>query len=323
MKPKDSAEKVTALLSADRPVLAELREIFPEAWTVVHEELLRLAEAPDPGRLAEVLTQAYREWQAMKPQCQALRQNFDQRNAGQCGLLLIRKIAIEQYCRALQHETLNIGGQGGLRDRLLTRLLILPMALSRRALPYRLHRLAWRLLHNPAAATAMLMQAGCYVITPQELIASLAERIGSRPTLEIGAGRGVLAACLRRCSTAITAVDDYSWADTLPMGSEVLHLEGREALSRYRPRVVVCCWPPPGNDFEQAIFATPEVEEYIVITSRHRHASGDHQAYAGAAGFRCLQATGLLAEMLLPPEAGSVLYIFSRIMPSGESHQSR
>ena len=226
--------------------------------------------------------------------------------ADRCGLHLIRKIALEQYCRALQHETLKIGGMTSLRDRLLFRLLILPLATAPRALPYRLHSFAWRLLQNRASATAQLMQSGCYVITSAELVKSLCSIIGTRQALEIGAGRGILTACLRKAGMSLTAVDDGSWAE------DVLELDGKEALARFKPQVVICCWPPPGNMFEQAIFSTPEVQDYIVITSRHRHAGGNHQAYARAKGFRCVQATGLLAQLLLPHEAESVLYIFTR-----------
>ena len=312
-----SSAMIVAALCVDRPVLSELRELFPEAWEVVYQELALLAEHQDPAQIAQSLTRAHQEWQKNQPQCLALQKRFNSRLAGQCGLQLIRKLALEQYARAVQQETLKTGGAAGLRDRLLLRLLILPMATARRALPYRLHRMAWRLLRNPAAATAMLLQAGCYLIAPVELIKSLGTLVGSRPTLEIGAGRGTLASSLRRSGIDITAVDDFSWADRLPMGSGVLQMDGREALERFKPQVVICCWPPPDNNFEQEIFSSPEVQDYLVIVSRHRYASGDHQAYAGAKEFRCVQATGQLAEMLLPHEAESVLYIFSRRQASG------
>ncbi len=312
MKTGGSSSRITTALCADRPALAELKVLFPEAWEVVCRELHLLAELPDPARASASLTEACRQWQDLRPRCLSLETRFNSSLAGQCGSSLIRKLALEQYCRLLQQETLKAGGDAGLRDRLLFRLLILPMATRRRPLPYRLHRLAWRLLQNRAAVCAMLLQSGCYLIAPTELISGLRALIGDRPTLEIGAGRGVMAACLRHSGVNITAVDDFSWADRLPMGRDVQRLAGSEALSRYRPQVVLCCWPPPGNDFEREILTCPHIEDYIVIVSRHRHASGDHQAYAGAKGFRCVRAAGLLAEMLLPPEIESVLYVFSR-----------
>jgi hypothetical protein len=310
-----SSDRIVALLCREKPVLAELREAFPESWEKVYAELRDLAEYPDPARIAASLTQADYDWRQMQPQCLRLQKVYDRRIAEKCGLFLIRKIALEQYSRAMQQEAIKAYGAIPLGDRLLTRLLIEPMA--KRILPYRRHRRVWRLLKNPAAATAHLMRSGCYLIAPKELIRELRGLIGDRPALEIGAGRGILAGGLRHAGVDITAVDDFSWADRLPMGRDVLQLDGREALRRFKPPVVVCSWPPPGNLFEQEIFACPEVEDYIVIVSRHRHASGNHQAYASAAGFRCVQATGLLAQMLLPVEAESVLYIFSRKNSAG------
>ncbi len=312
MKSGASPATIAAALCADRPVLSELKVLFPEAWEAVSRELHLLAELPDPARAAATLTEAHREWQEIRPRCLSLKAHFNSRLAAQCGLCLIRKLALEQYCHFLQLETVKAGGGVGLRDRLLFRLLILPLALRRRALPYRLHRFAWLLLQNRPAVSAMLLRSGCYLIAPKELINGLAALIGDRPTLEIGAGRGILAACLRHAGVNITAVDDFSWADRLPIGRDVQRLDGGEALSRYQPQVVICCWPPPGNSFERKILASPRVQDYIVIASRHRHASGDHQAYAGAKGFRCVQATGMLAAMLLPSETESLLYVFSR-----------
>ena len=159
----------------------------------------------------------------------------------------------------------------------------------------------------------MLLEAGCYLIPPAELVRELRLVIGTRKTLEIGAGRGILASCLRHAGVDITAVDDQSWEGTIPMGRDVLVMDGREALVRFQPQVVLCSWPPPGNSFENEILAYPAVEMYIAILSSHRYASGDHQAYARAEGFRLLKAgTGPMAGMLLPPETGSILYLFIR-----------
>lgn len=314
-----STEGVVAVLCSNTPSLSELRKLFPEAWQVVYAELSALAKQQDPARMAEDLTLAHQEWLTIQPSCHTLREQYSQILAEKCGLCLMRKIALEQYCHAMQQQTLKTAGLTGFRDRLLVRLLVLPLATARQALPFRLHRMAWRLLRNPGAAAATLMQAGCYLIAPAELIESLRTRIGSRQALEIGAGRGTLTSLLGRVGVDVTAVDDFSWAGTVPMGKEVLQMDGRMALARFKPQVVICCWPPPGNTFEQEIFLTPEVQEYIVIISRHRHASGNHQAYARAKGFRCIQATGLLAGMLLPPEAESVLYIFTRMASQNRS----
>lgn len=315
----DSPDKVVAALLRQRPVLAELKVLFPAHWETVHAELRQLAAAENPAEIAGKLTLAYRAWQQAEPDCRRLAAAFDRHTADRCGLHLLRRVALDQYCRALQRQLLG-GGMAGLRDRLLFHLLIVPLATRPRALPCRLHRLAWRLLRNPAAVSAMLLEAGCYLIPPAELVREIRLVIGKRRTLEIGAGRGILAGCLRHAGVDITAVDDQSWEGTIPIGRDVLVMDGREALVRFQPQVVLCSWPPPGNSFEREILAHPAVEMYIAILSRHRYASGDHQAYAKAEGFRCLKAeTGPMAGMLLPPETGSVLYLFMRDKRAGMS----
>jgi hypothetical protein len=314
----DNPDRVIAALLRQRPVLAELRELFPSHWETVHAELRQLAAIENPAEIAGKLTLAHRAWQQVEPDCRRLAASFNRHTADRCGLHLLRRIALDQYCRALQRELLG-GGVAGLRDRLLFHLLILPLATRPRALPCRVHRLAWRLLRNPAAVSAMLLEAGCYLIPPAELVDELRRVIGMRRTLEIGAGRGILAGCLRHAGVDIAAVDDQSWEGTIPTGRDVLVMDGREALIRFDPQVVLCSWPPPGNSFEREILAHPTVEMYIAILSSHRYASGDHQAYARAVGFRLLKAqTGPMAEMLLPPEAHSVLYLFMRDKGSGK-----
>ena len=50
-------------------------------------------------------------------------------------------------------------------------------------------------------------------------------------------------------------------------------------LANFRaPEVVVCSFPPAGNSFEQAVFATPSVQLYIVINSRLAVGSGNRLA---------------------------------------------
>ncbi len=308
----DNPDRVIAVLLRQQPILSELRELFPDHWETVHGELRKLAALENSAEIAGKLTLAHHAWQQIEPDCRRLAASFNPQTADRCGLHLLRRVALDQYCRALQKQQLG-GGTAGLWDRLLFHLLILPLATRPRALPCRLHRRVWDLLRNPAAASAMLLEAGCYLISPAELVNELRRVIGTRRTLEIGAGRGILAGCLGHAGVDITAVDDRSWEGTIPIGRDVLTMDGREALIRIQPQVVLCSWPPPGNTFERAILAHPSVEMYIAILSRHRYASGDHQAYARAVGFRCLKAeTGPMAAMLLPSETGSVLYLFMR-----------
>ncbi|MFQ5773360.1 MAG: hypothetical protein ACE5GS_02470, partial [Kiloniellaceae bacterium] len=82
-------------------------------------------------------------------------------------------------------------------------------------------------------------------------------------------------------------------------------------LGVYAPEVVICSWPPAGNDFECRVFKTRSVQMYIVIGSRHRFAAGNWNDYRRQSAFTCEEEEGL-SRMVLPPELGSVVYIFRR-----------
>jgi hypothetical protein len=57
------------------------------------------------------------------------------------------------------------------------------------------------------------------------------------------------------------------------------------------------------------------VELYIVITSRHRHAAGDWNAYAAQTAFDC-EAPAALAALVLPPELDPAVLVFRRRGPA-------
>ena len=132
-----------------------------------------------------------------------------------------------------------------------------------------------------------------------------------RRIIEIGAGDGTLARFLSHAGVNIRAVDDQSWAHVIRYPEEVEKMDAAEALARYQPKAVVCSFPPPKNSFEQKVFATPSVDLYLVLTTRHRFAAGDWSAYESQTEF-ALQTDESLARMLLPPEIDPQVLVFER-----------
>lgn len=86
-------------------------------------------------------------------------------------------------------------------------------------------------------------QGADHHVFTQELIKGLAEEIrkvqtdASRPVVEIGAGRGKLAAGLRAEGLHVIAVDSYSKPNVEAMDS-------KEAVQHYQPEVIVASWLP-------------------------------------------------------------------------------
>jgi hypothetical protein len=91
----------------------------------------------------------------------------------------------------------------------------------------------------------------------------------------------------------------------------VIKRDAREALKLYSPQVVICSWPPANNDFERQVFKTRSVQTYIVIGSRHRFATGSWNDYKRQPDFT-LEENDALSRLVLPPELGSVVYVFER-----------
>jgi len=91
----------------------------------------------------------------------------------------------------------------------------------------------------------------------------------------------------------------------------VERLDAKGALERHSPKVVLCAYPPPKNEFEAAVFKPASVDLYIVITTRHKFAAGDWQAYESQTNFD-MQADGELSRLILPPEIDPLLLIFRR-----------
>jgi hypothetical protein len=189
--------------------------------------------------------------------------------------------------------------------------LLFARALERKPVSLFWFRQLWPLVWQKKRLMPLVQPKGIYCFYSRELIKVLAGMIAGRTCLEIGAGDGTLARFLNEQGVQLTATDTHGWSAAVQYPQWVVKLGAREALSKYKPEVVICSWPPAQNDFERDVFSTPGVQVYIVIGSRHRFAFGNWKDYLKQTTFD-LEEDKALGALLLPPELESAVYVFRR-----------
>ncbi|MFA5825388.1 MAG: hypothetical protein WC825_05365, partial [Gallionellaceae bacterium] len=172
-------------------------------------------------------------------------------------------------------------------------------------------RLFWPLVWQKKRLMSLVQPRGIYCFYSRALIKALAEMIGTRNCLEIGAGDGTLTRFLKEEGVQLTATDNHGWSQAVKYPEWVIKLDAREALAAYTPEVVICSWPPAQNDFERVVFNTPSVQLYIVIGSQHQFAFGNWKDYKLQSAFE-LEENKKLGALVLPPELGAAVYVFRR-----------
>ena len=176
-------------------------------------------------------------------------------------------------------------------------------------------RLIWPLVWQRRRLMLLAELAGIYCFYSKELIARLAALIDGRPCLEIAAGDGTLTQFLKDRGVQITATDNGSRSHSVQYPEFVVKHDAREALRRYAPEIVICSWPPAGNDFEARNFKTRSVHMYIVIGSRHKFSAGNWTDYNRQSDFT-IEEEDSLGPLGLPLELGSAVTIFQRKIES-------
>lgn len=152
---------------------------------------------------------------------------------------------------------------------------------------------------------------GIYCFYSWRFVRELAALIGDRSCVEIAAGDGTLARFLRSEGVSVLATDDHSWSHQVTFPDDVVREDAAVSVRKRRPEVVVCSWPPAGNDFERLVFQTPTVEVYVMVGSRHRFATGNWDVYEQQAEFD-LVLDEPLSRLVLPYELESAVYVFRR-----------
>lgn len=288
---------------AGRPDLDELREAFPEQWQRTAAQLSEAAQAgPDGVRSALAgLTTTRRAGDRRAPLVEVVAAEVRRQMLLQA---LDRALFVAET--GVREGTVRLGlVQGTIAQRLLFR-----RDLERKPVNLALFRLVWPLLTQRRRIMPLVRRRGIYCFYSDALVRSLARVADGRRTLEIAAGDGTLTSFLHRRGVDVVATDDYSWQDTVDYADHVQRMDAVTALRTHRPEVVICSWPPVGNSFERAVFATPSVQTYVVIGASS-HGTGNWADYAAQTAFE-MRRDDAMARGVLPPEHEAVVLVFTR-----------
>jgi hypothetical protein len=299
-------DQVRAWLDRE-PSLSELQEAYPAEWSVVQRELAQIVPR---GNLEEL--KAYVRRLAAAPPAT--------RGKPVRGLdaALAQEIRRQMAAAAIKQLSLSAATgvhEGRVRFNLVNgwvaQRLLFEDGLRRKPVSMPAFRALWPLLWQRRLLMPLVGPKGIYCFYSRPLVRKLAEMIGNRPALEIAAGDGTLSRFLAAAGVDITPTDDHSWRDvTFP--ETVVRQDAREAVRTRTPRVVICSWPPAGNDFEREVFRTSSVELYVMIGSRHRFATGNWDAYEQQTAFELAEDESL-SKLVLPPELDAAVYVFRRL----------
>lgn len=295
------------------PPLAELKTRYPGEWEAVSAELSAIIASGKPERLHSYMADLAARVVA-PAKVAGRRPNQRELEAVALGKAIRHRMAH----LALKGYVLSAaaGGKSGkIRfnwfNGFLAQKLLFAHELERKPVSMFWFRLIWPLLAQKALLMPLVEAKGIYCFYSKPLIKSLAHLIGERECLEIAAGDGTLSRFLAAEGVRITASDDYSWKHSVNYPEAVSKMGAAQALKQSGATVVICSWPPANNAFERLVFATPSVDLYIVIGSRHTFATGNWVDYRAQAAFD-LEEDRALGQGVLPPELGGAVYLFRR-----------
>jgi hypothetical protein len=299
--------------SLNSATLDFLIERFPQEWEVVGGKLVAATASHRPEEIEAFVLRAREEAAPWQRRVRKSHKN-PKVLASALPFLVRARMAFLAAQRTVQAAALG-GSSGrvrfGLWSGFLVQRLFFSHGLVRKPVSLRAFRRWWPWVTQKRLLMPMVEPRGIYAFYSQELILTLAARIGERPCLEIAAGDGSLSRFLSEAGVHIRATDDQSWSHAIKFPQEVEKLEASQALARDQPKVVLCAFPPPHNTFEREVFRTTSVDLYIVLTTRHKFAAGDWAAYEGQTGFSWW-ADPALATLLLPPMIDPEVLVFER-----------
>jgi hypothetical protein len=310
--------------------LDELRTQFPEQWSDVGSRLVDAAStrrAADLTAFVQAAAQRAAPWRArlqnsgVNPDVwRSARPHLVAERMSRLAAREALSAAAAQVSSGAAPGTASDGAPttlrfGGLSGRLVQQLFF-SHGLVRKPVSMGAFRLLWPLVRQKKILMPLVQPKGIYCFYSRALAEALAREIGGRRGLEIAAGDGTLTGFLKVAGADIRATDNHSWTQAISFPEEVERLDARAALDRHQPQAVVCSFPPPGNDFERHVFRTASVERYLVVTTRHRFAAGDWEAYEQQTTFEMTD-DRRLARLVLPPEVDPAVLVFRR--RSGDS----
>ena len=297
----------------DNPRLEELVERYPSLWEDASRELVNGAES---GR-TQVLNQSALRAKAVAEQWK--RRIIKSRNSPKVVECAVRHVVRSRMIiLALDRSYLaSAAGRttGKVRFNLfngyIIQKLLFTRHLTRKPASLRWVNFWWPFLTQKKLLMPLVQDKGIYCFYSKELIAELTRLIAGRLCLEIAAGDGTLAGFLKDQGNRIIASDDQSWNYAIEYPENVENLSAKRALAKYEPQVVICSWPPPGNNFERHVFRSSSVELYIVVGSCHKVVSGNWDAYAQQEQFEWA-IDEQLSALVIPPGGGNAVIVFRR-----------
>ncbi|MDR7275380.1 hypothetical protein [Catenuloplanes atrovinosus] len=288
------------------PALEELAEAFPDEWVRVRRGLDALIARDDAEEIKAYITRVSQPEAALPGRSRSRRDR------------LLAEVRRQMSVAVLKREILSATtgvSEGRVRFNLINgyvaQRLLFRRGLERKPVRMGVFRAVWPLLGQRRLLMPLVQRRGIWCFYSKPLITRLARLIGDRSCLEIAAGDGTLSRFLARAGVRIVATDDHSWSDSIEFPESVLRQDARAALRAHAPEVVICSWPPAGNDFERHVFTTESVRLYVVIGSKHRESTGDWAAYERQDGFT-MTADDDLGRLVLPPEVEHAVYVFRR-----------
>lgn len=295
------------------PPLAEMRARHPDEWQALSERLEAIFASGKPEALRDYMSELAQPVVQAAPL--AGRRAAPRQAEADAVSRLIRQRMAHLALKGHLLSAMARGKGGKIRfnwfNGFVAQRLLFAHDLVRKPVSMGWFRVFWPLLWQRALLMPLVEPKGIYCFYARPLIQALADLIGTRDCLEIAAGDGTLSRFLAAEGVRVTATDDQSWKHAVKYPESVVRMDAVQALKRYRPRVVVCSWPPAGNTFERHVFVQPDVELYVVIGSRHEFASGNWRDYRAQTGFEMAE-DARLGRWVLPPELGATVYLFRR-----------
>ena len=288
------------------PALEDLVEAYPQEWERVERDVGALVARNDTDEITAYITRVSQPQEPSPGRARPSRERL--------GAEIRRQMTVHLLKQAILSASTGVS-EGRIRFNLLNgsvaQRLLFRRDLERKPVSLWRFRLIWPLLSQRRLLMPLVQPKGIWCFYSKPLITRLAALIGARSCLEIAAGDGTLSRFLADAGVPIIATDDFSWSDTISFPDTVLRQDARAALRIHQPQVVLCSWPPAGNPFEQYVFTTPSVQQYIVIGSRHEASTGNWAAYRQQHDFDMVT-DERLSRLVLPPEVDHAVYVFTR-----------
>lgn len=304
-----------AVEAVERASLEQLMRDYPAEWSAIGPKLVD-ASKQGPQALHALMQAAraqaapWRErWKKSHGNPQVLQSALPALVRERLVRLAVEEV-LQRAATGVEEGPVRLGWWSGL----LVQRLLFARGLERKPASLGAFRALWPLVFDRRKVMPLVQQRGVYCFYSSALVDGLARLVGPRPCVEVAAGDGTLSRFLRARGVDVRATDDFSWSHAVTYPDDVERLDAAAALARYQPRVVLSSFPPPGNAFERKVLAAPHVELYVVVTTAHRFAAGDWDAYDASPRLTRRADEGL-SRAVLPPEVDPLVLIFEEKQP--------